>query len=243
MESMQQAIDALLVSVPLPEPALVYTYECELKSDFSLAPEQLARSKPALQRYKDHVLHGTLLDNNQILEIRPLQITASEDELPCIRIRYSIPIISTVVFTTTAAAGLLCWVLSQNGLLVRHSLENAFSNRPLEQWTRTTPVESIADKHFVCMSVTSSGVATIGCEDGTVVHVQDLEQQKAPASSIHFHIVRQGKGMVILFTRFCGMSKWDLSRRPFLRISVTPFDDICSIVDAPACRKLRRMET
>lgn len=195
---------ALLVSAAIPslvhdESAIcqgVALDQRETIDDLAYQTEHSKR-KVALLNVDNYIIHGRLNEYDTCLEIRHFAI--SRPEIPEVsnqplRFQYKAPVISNVVFTKVDQH-VYCWLLSSDRNLIRHrfTLSDLQSGDLRDEHTWTKPIASLKEKEAALISASPHGFLTITCADGTLVHVQDMQQHSVPEGLEHVKILSQGK--------------------------------------------------
>ncbi|KAI8145921.1 hypothetical protein BJV82DRAFT_602750 [Fennellomyces sp. T-0311] len=133
----------------------------------------------ALHLCQGMFIHAQLTESNTVLELRPFTLTESTQSLTPVRIVYSYPIVSPIVFAGNRDKQLDCWLISQDNQIVRHrfDLDHLFTDQTKDLDVVIRPLAS----KYVSLSATAQGVATVGFDDGSVTHFQ--EGTSFPSSS------------------------------------------------------------
>lgn len=195
-----------LVFAPLPPTGVIqHTVNYDPRSDHG-GEESALQPRVALHRYKQDLIYARLVNKNTSLELQRYILDSSDSsnnslstnkQSPVISINYSTAIASDIVFVN-GDQGLYCWIVSVDGQLIRHK----FQVDKLFATTNTVttnlglivrPIKSFMNSQLVSFSVTASGVATIAFDDGSLVHIQDLELHNAPTSREGLNIIYKGR--------------------------------------------------
>ncbi|KAI9312881.1 hypothetical protein BX666DRAFT_2030761 [Dichotomocladium elegans] len=167
-----------------------YDVKYEPRSSFLESDDAITTRFPKLilHRHKSTLIHAQLIKENTAMLLRQLALQNSASTVgEAVLVTYSTPILPHVCFVEEDQE-LHYWLLTLDGQIIRHRLRDIFSGTFSQEDVLIMPLESSAHRKPISLSVASRGVATIGYDDGTVTHVQDLEQNKGP-STVHGVII------------------------------------------------------
>ncbi|KAI7885763.1 hypothetical protein K492DRAFT_233920 [Lichtheimia hyalospora FSU 10163] len=233
-----------LVFAPLPTTSVIqHTVQYEPRSEHGIE-ENASQPKVVLHRYKQDLIYARLVNKNTSLELRRYNLDSSDhanssvtqdQQSPVICINYSTAITSDIVFVN-GDQGLYCWIVSVDGQLIRHKFQvnelfATNNNLVMDEPSATTnlasivrPIKSFMNNQLVSLSVTASGVATIAFDDGSLVHIQDLEQHNAPTAREGLDVIYKDDAICeyrihqvstsapfVLLRRVGGMMGWNVS--------------------------------